>query len=512
MRTQNELRKVVNNLIDAFGKPDLIHIELAREVGLSKREREERQAGIRKNNKRRADAKKDLESKGILAPSGRDTEKWVLWKEGGGRCPYTRDEIGFDALFRRGEFEVEHIWPRSRSLDNSQGNKTLCRKDINAEKGNRTPFEFFQNDPTAWKNIKDWMDANTSSKGRPGFPRGKVKRFLAETLPDDFANRQLTDTGYAAKQAVASLKRLWADAGEPNQAADFDVDEELRRRKVLPVTGKVTAQLRKLWGLNNILADDGEKTRADHRHHAIDALVVACANPGITQRLSNYWQQKDDPRATSPHLPPPWPAIRAEAERAVEEIVVSHRVRKKVSGLPHKETVYGDTGEDVTTGNGTYRKFVTRKRLENLSAREIGYIRDPAVRAAVQEHVQFKGGNLKKTWDTFPRMDGDGAEVRKVRITLPMKLRAVIPITTGYAATGSNHHIAFYRAADGTISGEVVSMFEASRRVAQREAVVGKQSTNGDALVMTLSQGDSFHIASGDRSGYWNVKTIAANG
>lgn len=511
-RTQNELRKVVNNLIDAFGKPDLIRVELARDVGLSKREREEKRAGIARNNRRRAEAKKDLESKSIPEPSARDIEKWVLWKEGQEKCPYSSDPISFDALFRRGEFEVEHIWPRSRSLDDSQGNKTLCRKDINIAKGNQTPFEFFQSRPDEWDAIKRRLDEMTASKGGPGFPRGKVRRFVAEALPDDFANRQLTDTGYAAKQAVALLKRLWADVGEPNQAVEFGVDEELRRRKVFPVTGKVTAKLRKLWGLNNILSAGNEKTRADHRHHAIDALVVACTDPGMTQRLSRYWQQEDDPRQPDPPpLPPPWPAIRADAERAVDAIVVSHRVRKKISGPLHKETIYGDTGENVTTSNGTYRKFVTRKKVESLSAGEIADIRDPAIRAAVQAHIELKGGELKKAWDTFPRVSGNGPEIRKVRLTLPMKLRAVAPVTTGYAATGSNHHIAFYRG-EGKVSGEVVSMFEASRRLAKREAVVRKQSTDGGGLIMTLSQGDSFFIPAGERNGYWTVKTIAANG
>jgi CRISPR-associated endonuclease Csn1 len=65
---------------------------------------------------------------------------------------------------------------------------------------------------------------------------------------------------------------------------------------VQPVNGKVTAHLRKLWGLNHILGDTGEKNRADHRHHAIDALTIACTHPGVTNHLSRYWQIKDDPR------------------------------------------------------------------------------------------------------------------------------------------------------------------------------------------------------------------------
>ena len=223
--------------------------------------------GNRNASARRLKAIKDLESNGIAEPSLKDIEKWLLWKEGSDRCPYTGDQIGFDALFREGRYEVEHIWPRSRSLDDSFRNKTLCRKDINAAKGNKTPFEYFQNNPEKWADIQRRMRDMIAPKGGVGMSPGKVKRFLAETMPDDFASRQLNDTGYAARQAISMLRRLWPDVG---------IDAPVT---VQGVTGRVTAQLRKLWGLNNILSDDGKKTRADHRHHAVDALTVACTHP-----------------------------------------------------------------------------------------------------------------------------------------------------------------------------------------------------------------------------------------
>ena len=136
-RTRNELRKVVNNLIDLYGKPDLIHVEVARDVGNSKRQREEKASGIRRQERRRKAAREALQQNGIVEPARADVEKWMLWEECGHRCPYTGDTISFDALFRTGDFEVEHIWPRSRSLDNSFRNKTLCRKDVNLRKGNQ---------------------------------------------------------------------------------------------------------------------------------------------------------------------------------------------------------------------------------------------------------------------------------------------------------------------------------------------------------------------------------------
>lgn len=500
VRTQNELRKVVNNLIGLYGKPDRIRIEIGRDVGKSKREREEIQSGIRRNEKQRKKATEDLIKNGIANPSRDDVEKWILWKEGQERCPYTGDQIGFNALFREGRYEVEHIWPRSRSFDNSPRNKTLCRKDVNIEKGNRMPFEAFGHDDDRWSAIRIRLQGMVSAKGGTGMSPGKVKRFLAKTMPEDFAARQLNDTRYAAKQILAQLKRLWPDMGPEAPV------------KVEAVTGQVTAQLRKLWTLNNILADDGEKTRADHRHHAIDALTVACTHPGMTNKLSRYWQLRDDPRAEKPTLPPPWDTIRADAEKAVSEIVVSHRVRKKVSGPLHKETTYGDTGTDIKTKSGTYRQFVTRKKIESLSKSELDEIRDPRIKEIVAAHVAERGGDPKKAFPPYPCVSPGGPEIRKVRLTSKQQLNLMAQTGNGYADLGSNHHIAIYRLPDGKSDFEVVSLFEASRRLSQRKAVVQRTRADGAIFVMSLAAGEAIMFPKGSKKGIWIVQGVWASG
>ncbi|MDE2963145.1 MAG: hypothetical protein OXU26_04475, partial [Acidobacteriota bacterium] len=100
VRTRNELRKVVNNLIDRFGKPDLIRFSVARDVGRSKRQREERQAVTRRQDRLRQAARDRLRKNGVPEPSRTEVEKWLLWEECGRLCPYTGDTISFDDLFR----------------------------------------------------------------------------------------------------------------------------------------------------------------------------------------------------------------------------------------------------------------------------------------------------------------------------------------------------------------------------------------------------------------------------
>ncbi|MBV8935270.1 MAG: hypothetical protein JO095_05630 [Alphaproteobacteria bacterium] len=97
----------------------------------------------------------------------------MLWKEANERCPYTGDHIGFEALFKEDKYQVEHIWPRSRSLDNSFANKTLCRVDINIQKGNRTPYEMYAHDHHVWEGVKLRLaDCR--------LPEHKVRRFVKE--------------------------------------------------------------------------------------------------------------------------------------------------------------------------------------------------------------------------------------------------------------------------------------------------------------------------------------------
>lgn len=506
-RTRNELRKVVNNLIDMFGKPDLVRVELARDVGNSKRQREERALGIRRHERRRKAARENLQERGITEPSRADIEKWLLWEECGHRCPYTGDCISFDALFGTGDFEVEHIWPRHRSLDNSFRNKTLCRRDVNLRKGDRIPYEMFVNEPDEWAAIAHRLDGMKAPKGGIGMSRGKIRRFLAPTMPDDFPSRQLNDTGYAAREAVAYLKKLWPDIGPQAPV------------RVHAVSGRVTAHLRRLWGLNYILADDGEKTRADHRHHAVDALTVACCHPGMTQRLSRYWQALDELDTSQPQLPPPWATIRMDAERAVADIIVSHRVRKKLSGPLHKETVYGDTGENVSGQAGaTYRYFVSRKKVEDLSKSDLKEKNkdlwpDQGLRKIIESWVNVQGdGDPKKAFPPYPKRGRKGPEIRKVRLRKKQQVKLMAKVSTGYADLGNNHHIAIYLSRGGAIDHEVVSLLEASRRLARHESIVRREREDGAKFVMSLSPGDALWLVRDGKEGVRVVSGVWGNG
>lgn len=487
-RALNELRKVVNNLLAAHGRPDLIRIELTRELKESKSRRSDRLSKNKKNEAERKKAFADLEAHGIADPGRNDVEKWLLWKESNERCPYTGDHIGFEALFREGKYQVEHIWPRFY-LDNNFSNKTLCRTDINLLKGNRTPYQVWGHDPDAWHALKQRL---ADCK----LPEYKVKRFvrsdvaspddITEAGLDDFSQRQLADTGWAAREARDFLKKLWPD---DNSIAPVET-----------VNGRITAQLRHQWGLNSILNPDGEtKTRADHRHHAVDALAVALTSRSVVKRLAD-WHRTRETGARPPQFQAPWSGLLEEAKLKTGAIVVSHKSRRKVSGAFHAETVMGDTGKDEKTKSGTFRLFVTRKNVERLSKSEIESIRDPAIRKIVTLHVNERGGDPKKAFPPYPRLSANGAEgseIRRVRLLVKQQIDLMVPVGTGYADAAANHHIAAYRKPDGGVHWQIVSLHEAARRIAARQPVVSRSGPDDSIFVMSLAAGDIIKFPEG---------------
>jgi len=504
-RTLTELRKVVNNLLAVYGRPHVIRIELARDLKLPKRVKEELDARQRQQEALRRRAREELQKNGFADPSRDHENKWLLWQECKETCPYTGRKIAFHALFGvPPEFEIEHILPRSRSFDNALANRTVSEIAFNRRKGTQTPFEFFRHDPERLPWFKDHL-AKLGERDAPGrgLPAAKIKRFLREDFGDvddeEFVARQLNDTAYAAREARKFLERLGV--------------------KVAACNGRVTAQLRDAWGLNTILNPDGKgKSRADHRHHAIDALAVALTTPALVKRLSEAYA-RDEHRAW-PSLPLPWPGLRAEAEAATARIVVSHRALRKVSGPLHDQTALGETDEEEVKDGVLYRFYVTRKPVGQLSRSQIADIRDERIREIVRAHVETRGGEPKKACPPYPvlvcKKTGEVREIRRVRILQKQQPRLMVPVRPEkkiWADPGENHHMAIFETADGKIIYEVVSRFEATQRAGRGEPVVRRSGSDGRRFVMALGIGEILAFPNKDMPpSYRVVRGVWANG
>ncbi len=441
-----EFRKLVNAIIQEYGKPDAIHIELAREVKGSPRQREEWMRQIKQREKQREEARNEIQAY-VPMPSRIDITKYLLWEEQDQMCVYTGKMISLAQLFSS-EVNIDHILPYPRSLDDSLMNKVVCFRTANAEKKDRTPYEWLgEMDPELYETVLQRVRR---------LPYPKRRKFTLKKVElDDFIARQLNDTQYMSRVVAQYVRSLGTD--------------------VVCTKGQYTADLRHAWGLDTILDDKGTgiKNRDNHRHHAVDALVIALANRSRLQQLARSRAYRVDPST----FEEPWPAFRQEVEAKVNAIYVSHRPLRKIRGALHEETHYGPTRKP---GVFSYRKPVTE-----LTLAMIPKIKDPVIREIVAERVRAfglePGGSEKikaEVWKD-PLTMPSGVPIKKVR--LEKEDSSIQPIRDGkvFVKPGNNHHVCLYEYE--TEAGETkrylkaVTMLEAVQRIQRGEPVIQRQ-------------------------------------
>ncbi|MBR5803426.1 MAG: hypothetical protein IKY31_03690 [Bacteroidaceae bacterium] len=325
-----------------------IHVELARDLKNSAKEREKIFKGQNKNRdindsikKRLLELNQEINDRNIELfriwstqefpfdenlnpvsrpkckdekyPTSEEIEKMRLWEEQHYVDPYTLKPIPLSKLFSR-EYDIDHIIPKSRYFDDSMTNKVVCKSDINEEKDNRTAWEYIsqQNSLIGICSLERYLhNINANFFGQ------KKKNLLAEKIPSNPVARQLKDTQYISVTVKNELAKI---VGSEN---------------VKTTTGGVTDFLRSQWGLKKMFMeltelrfeqmgfwniDDNGKPkeswikryydkerekhvyeikgwskRYDHRHHAIDALVVALSNEKFIKRLNDlnkYFQEE----------------------------------------------------------------------------------------------------------------------------------------------------------------------------------------------------------------------------
>ncbi|HEY2838849.1 MAG TPA: type II CRISPR RNA-guided endonuclease Cas9, partial [Pirellulales bacterium] len=124
-RALSELRKVVNSIIGRYGKPSAIRLEFARNATVSKEQRQEMSKRMRDREAERDGAASRLRDEYGEKVTRDKIDQYLLWEEQGKVCIYSGRPIDVSHLLG-GEVHIDHILPRSRSLDNSFSNKVLC--------------------------------------------------------------------------------------------------------------------------------------------------------------------------------------------------------------------------------------------------------------------------------------------------------------------------------------------------------------------------------------------------
>ena len=439
-----QLRKTINALIEKYGPPEEIVVELTRDLKRSQEERDEVQKRQTENQKRNDFRRQGIEDLRRATPSWKPPRDAMLrlrlWEELDADnavnrcCIYSGKPISRTMLFSN-EVEIEHILPFAQSLDDSPSNLTLSLARANRDKGNRTPYDAFHADTGRydWNAImlrvnalprsKQWRfreDAIGLVKDRVLREKAKYGGELPKEALDDIDNasgflaRQLIDTAYLSR---VTRQYLW-------QICDAN--------KTWVIPGQMTALLRRKWGLNSLLGDNNRKNRADHRHHAIDAYVTGLTDRSMLQKIQKAHGTTRE--RIIDDMPDPWDGYRDELEAALKRIVVSHRPDHGVdpkrtdgdakrpsttSGRLHEETAYGLVADPKKEGGNV----TARKPIDALSENEIDRVRDPVLREklkkALAPYLADEGAlDTAKTKLSEARKAKDGNAVERARSVL----------------------------------------------------------------------------------------------
>lgn len=462
----NQLKKLVDALIERHGKPDEIHVELARDLKLGREKLAEIDAEQERNRGRNEEADDamraaglDLDGlgKGTRAENRRRYRLWLELDEAGPQrrcCPYSGRPIGIRALFSA-EVEIEHILPFSRTLDDSMANRTLAFIAANRDKGERTPFEAFHASPTINARRYDWEGiADRATR----LPRNKAWRFAADAMQrfekeGGFVERQLNDTTYLSRLTRLYLQCLYGkDEGD----------------RVVALPGRLTGLLRRHWGLDPLLSQGNWKNREDHRHHAIDAAIIACTDRRTLQQVSRLGELERE-RA---HLPPPYEGFRAELDARLRAMIVSHKREHGLGGALLKETAYGDTGSvnDKGTPLRVVRRPLTWLDDAKKLAEKLAAIRDPSLRQALRAHVDAETASGRKLQEALSSFrDPQGKPLRHVRTLEAIHDASLVAVANPQGGkpklyrSGENAYMDVLRLPNGKWVGYAVSLFEANR-------------------------------------------------
>jgi len=495
-----ETLRVVKDIWEYYGKGeqnffDEIHIELGRELKKTAEERNRMTREINANEETNLKVKKDLQklfenksAENVRPYSPIQQEKYKLWQEQKERSPYTGQPIPLSKLFTD-DYQIEHVIPQSRFFDDSLSNKVICEAAVNAQKGAQLGLEFIKkhggeiieiglNKKATVLNEKEYKELVNELFANN---RGKKAKLLMEEIPEKMVERQLNDTRYISKFISQILSNIVRSPQE---------DEGVNSKNIIPCTGKITAALKQDWGLNDVWNDlilprfermnnltqtelfttysekyqkkiptvplehakGFQKKRIDHRHHALDALVVACATRSHINYMNNQHaldkhkakEEKQNARIDLRTVlcdkkyndnaednynwtfKKPWNTFTQDVRSALEMVVVSFKqnlrvinkatnyyekwreekgkmVKKKVKqeGINwairkplHEQTVSGKiTLERVKVGKGKILT-ATRKSIDSsFTEKTIASITDTGIQKILLNYLAYKGSS-----------------------------------------------------------------------------------------------------------------------
>ena len=424
LRAVNQARKVLNALVNTYGSPTKVHIELARDLSRpfdERRDIKKEQEEFRdRNEKDKAEFASHFRINGN--PRGGDFEKWRLYREQQGKCAYSLQAITLERLLEHGYVEVDHALPYSRSFDDSKNNKVLVFAKENRDKGNLTPYEYLDGikESQRWREFVAFVETNKAWR------QAKRSRLLRKDFGQEeaqgFRDRNLNDTRYIAKFFKNYVEQY------------LKLAEGSDSQRCVVLSGQLTAFLRARWGLLKIREESD-------RHHALDAVVIAACSHSMVKRLSDYSRSKEleqvregfvdmetgeivNPAAFAQleaHFPSPWPnfrdelqwrlkiddvaVLRGEVQRlgtysaedldALKPLFVSRAPQRRNSGAVHKETIYAQPTRLRSQGGVTQKVALGSLSLKDLDKLVVPH-RNGKLYAVIREWLEGRAVKEKR--------------------------------------------------------------------------------------------------------------------
>lgn len=459
----NQMINVVNQVVELYGKPDEIRIEMARELKKSREERETLSSAINKNTTETERIRKILEKEfKISHVTHNDIIRYRLYeelKDNGYKTLYSQTYIPREEIFGP-KFNIEHIIPQARLFDDSFSNKTLEAVDINIEKANDTAYDYvikkYGNDGAEdYKSrVQDLIKRNAISR-----TKGSKLLMKQEDIPSDFIERDLRSSQYIAKKALEILEQMVP--------------------RVVATTGSITNRLREDWQLVNVMQElnwnkynrlgltysyadkngnivyrikDWTK-RNDNRHHAMDALTIAFTKSSYIQYLNNLNARSDkggviyaiekkelhrDNKSNKLTFNAPMPLgeFRTEARKQLDNILVSRKAKNKVvtenvnktkckNGCLRKIqlTPRGALHNEHVQGMVKRYEIYYLKVNDKLTAEKISEVASQKIREVLLQRLQECDGNAKLAFRKLSKnpiwLDKDN------NVQVPTKVKAV---------------------------------------------------------------------------------------
>lgn len=361
----------------------------------------------------------------LKQPSMQDVKKYRLWLDQKYQSPYTGQIIPLSKLFTPA-YQIEHIIPQSRFFDDSMSNKVICEAEVNARKDRMLAHEFINKcggetitlsggkvvtvlTTTEYERlIKELFSGNKS----------KHEKLLLDEIPEKFVARQMNDSRYISRLMMRLLSNI---VREKNASGEYEV--ESTSKNLIVCNGSTTTRLKKDWGINDVwnriilprfermnalqgtdifttktanghikpsMPLELDKKRIDHRHHAMDAIVIAFTTRNHVSLLSNEnaldkneqarydlqmklrkrekWQDVNGKEHTKfTDFISPYEGFQQDVYNVLENIVVSFKQNLRVLNKSNNRTVRIVDGKKKMVAQDKGDNWAIRKSLHKAT-------------------------------------------------------------------------------------------------------------------------------------------------